>query len=98
MPQTISVVAVASGVLSEKWFKNPLIKIWKKYEQRQKVAEIFQIAAQLLTGDKPAATPKVSFTSPLTIDDLGGEDAPDGTLLASLTQQARSLLLNHPRS
>jgi hypothetical protein len=97
MPQTISVVAVASGVLSEKWFKNPLIKIWKKYEQRQKVAEIFQIAAQLLTGDKPAATPKVSFTSPLTIDDLGGEDAPDGTLLASLTRQARGLLLNHPR-
>jgi hypothetical protein len=96
VPQTKSVVAIASGMLSGKWFKNPLIKIWKLYEQRQKVAEIFQIAAQLLTGKIPAITPKVSFSAPLTISDLGGEEAPDGTLLASLTAQARRLLLDHP--
>ena len=96
VPQTISIVAIASGVLSRKWFKNPLIKLWKKYEQRQKVAEIFQIASQLLTGVKPTATPMVSFSSPLTISELGGENDPDGTLLASLTAQARRLLSNHP--
>jgi hypothetical protein len=96
VPQTISVVAIASGMLSGKWFKNALIKRWKKYEQRQKVAEIFQIASQLLTGVKPVATPKVSFSSPLAIDDLGGEEAPDGVLLASLTAQARGLLSHHP--
>lgn len=96
VPQTISTVAIASGILSGKWFKNPLIKMWKKYEQRQKVAEIFQIAAQLLTGKKPASTPLVSFSAPLTVDDLGGEDASEGTLLASLTEQARCLLENHP--
>lgn len=96
VPQTISVVAIASGVLSGKWFKNPLIKIWKNYEQRQKVAEIFQIAAQLLTGKKTAATPMVRFSSPLTVSDLGGEEAPEGTLLASLTAQARVLLFDHP--
>jgi hypothetical protein len=96
VPQTISVVAIASGVLSGKWFNNPLIKRWKKYEQRQKVAEIFQIASQLLTGMKPVANPTVSFSSPLTISDLGGGKTSDGTLLASLTTQARSLLSNHP--
>jgi hypothetical protein len=96
VPQTISVVAIASGVLSGKWFNNPLIKRWKKYEQRQKVAEIFQIASQLLTGVKPVATPTVSFSSALTISDLGGWKTSDGTLLASLTTQARSLLSNHP--
>jgi len=95
VPQTISVVAIASGVLSAKWFKNPLIKLWKKYEQRQKVAEIFQIASQLLTGMKPSATPEVSFSSSLTISELGGEEVPDGVLLASLTEQARLLLLNN---
>jgi hypothetical protein len=97
VPQTICMVAIASGMLSGKWFKNRLIKIWKKYEQRQKVAEIFQIAAQLLTGKKPAITPKVSFSAPLTISDLGGEEAPEGHLLNSLIQQAGKLLLDHPR-
>jgi hypothetical protein len=96
VPQTHLVVAIASGILSGTWFKNPLIKIWKKYEQRQKVAEIFQIGTQLLTGKNPATTPMVTFSPPLTIDDLGGEEAPEGALLASLTEQARRLLSNHP--
>jgi hypothetical protein len=96
VPQTISVVAIASGILSEKWFKNPLIKLWKKYEQRQKVAEIFQIATQLITGRKTNSTPLVSFSLPLTIDDLGGEGSPNGTILASLVEQARKLLADHP--
>jgi hypothetical protein len=96
VPQTRTVVAIASGMLSEKWFKNPLIHLWKKYEQRQKVAEIFQVAAQLFTGKKPNTAPKVSFSAPLTLADLGGEEVPDGALLASLIEQARRLLLDHP--
>ena len=76
--------------------KNPLINLWKKYEQRQKVAEIFQVSYQLLTGKKPNAKPMVSFSAPLSISDLGGEDAPEGVLLASLIEQARRLLLQHP--
>jgi hypothetical protein len=96
VPQTISIVAIASGILSEKWFNNPLIKLWKKYEQRQKVAEIFQIATQLLTGKKPTSTPLVTFSAPLTVNDLGGEDAPEGKLLASLIEKARQQLANHP--
>jgi len=96
VPQTMSVVAIASGILSKRWFKNPLIKLWKKYEQRQKVAEIFQVATQLITGKMPKSTPMVSFSPSLSIDDLGGEDAPEGTLLASLIDQARRLLAGHP--
>jgi hypothetical protein len=96
VPQTISIVAIASGILSKKWFKNPLIKLWKKYEQRQKVAEIFQIATQLIAGKKTNSTPLVSFSPPLTVNDLGGEDAPEGILLANLIEQARHLLENHP--
>jgi len=97
VPQTMSVVAIASGMLSEKWFKNPMIHLWKKYEQRQKVAEIFQVAAQLLTGKKPNTNPKVSFSAPFSIADLGGEDAPEGALWTSLIAQARCMLLDHPQ-
>ena len=95
-PQTLSVVAIASGVLSKRWFKNPLIRIWKKFEQRQKVAEIFQIAWQLITGKTPIATPMVNFSLPLTVDDLGGVDSPEGTILESLIEQAQKLLAEHP--
>ena len=96
VPQTQSVVAIASGILSPRWYKNPLINLWKKYEQRQKMAEIFQVSYQLLTGKKSKAKPLVSFSAPLSISDLGGEDAPEGVLLVSLIEQARSLLSLHP--
>ncbi len=95
VPQTSSVVAYASGILSKSWYKNPVINLWKKYEQRQKVAEIFQVSYQLLTGRKPNVKPMVSFSAPLTITELGGENAPEGALLASLIDQARSLLQSH---
>ena len=92
VPDTLCVIAIASGMLSASWFTNPLIKLWKKYEQRQKVAEIFQVAAQLFTGRKPAATPRIDFSAPLAIAELGGADAPDGVILANVIAQARQLL------
>ncbi len=96
VPQTVTVVAIASGILSPSWYKNPLINRWKKYEQRQKVAEIFQISAQLLTGKVPDVTPMVTFSPPLTIADLGGEDSPEGILYNNMLEQARKLLAHHP--
>ncbi len=96
VPKTLTVVATASGMLSASWYKNPLVQIWKKYEQRQKVAEIFQIAAQLFTGKTPAATPTVSFSTPFTVDELGGSASPNGTLLGSVMQTARIMLKRYP--
>lgn len=95
VPQTKSIVAIARGMLSDKWYKNPMVNCWKKYEQRQKVAEIFQISSQLLTGKTPAAIPSISFSRPLEITDLGGVEAPEGKLLDSLITQARLLLAEH---
>jgi hypothetical protein len=96
VPQTISVVAIASGMLSTAWYKNPFIQLWKNYEQRQKVAEIFQVASQLITGKTPALTPSLSFSPALTIADLGGEDSQDGALMTGLTAHMRALLAGTP--
>ena len=96
VPKTLTVVAMASGMLSKGWFKNPIIKGWRNYEQRQKVAEIFQIASQLLLGKTPHATPVVRFASPRSISELGGVNSQKGALLDSLKAQARSLLSEHP--
>ena len=57
------------------------------------MAEIFQIGTQLLTGKKPATTPMLSFSPALSIGDLGGADAPDGTLLKNLTDHATQLFV-----
>jgi hypothetical protein len=98
VPQTVTVVAISSGILSAKWFNNPVIKLWKTYEQRQKVAEIFQILTQLITRKKPATTPLVSFSPALSVEELGGQDAPEGTLLSNIIEQARCLLADHPHA
>jgi len=98
VPQTITVVAVASGMLSAGWYTNPVVRLWKKYEQRQKVAEIFQIASQLLIGRTPAVTPTVKFSPPLTLADLGGIGAAEGVLLAGLVDRERALLQAFPKT
>jgi len=96
VPSTMTVTAIASGMLSTGWYKNPLINLWKKYEQRQKVAEIFQISSQLVTGRTPHATPTVSFSQPLSLAELGGENASQGALLAGVIARTKELLLNSP--
>jgi hypothetical protein len=96
VPETRTVVVISSGMLSAKWFRNPFIRLWKKYEQRQKVAEIFQIATQIITKVKPAAIPEVTFSAPLCLDDLGGKDAPDGHLFGNITALARQMLADYP--
>jgi hypothetical protein len=96
VPETWTVVAISSGMLSAKWFRNPIIRLWKKYEQRQKVAEIFQIATQIITKVKPAAIPEVTFSAPLCLDDLGGRDAPEGHLFGNITALARQMLADYP--
>ncbi len=96
VPETTTVVAIASGMLSSGWYQNPIISLWKKYEQRQKVAEIFQIASQLVTGRTPHATPTVTFSPPFSLAQLGGIDAPQGTLLAGLVAHTKELLMSSP--
>jgi hypothetical protein len=96
-PNTHTVVAMASGMLSAKWFKNPIIRLWKKFEQRQKVAEIFQIATQLITGRPASAIPLINFSDPLSVDELGGVESSQGTLISSLVAQASRLLSEHPQ-
>jgi hypothetical protein len=96
-PNTNTVVAMASGMLSAKWFKNPIIRLWKKFEQRQKVAEIFQIATQLITGRPASANPLINFSDPLSVDELGGVESSQGTLISSLVAQASRLLSEHPQ-
>lgn len=91
-PQTRTVVTIVSGVLAPRWMHNPLVRLWKRPEQRQKVAEIFQVAQQLLWSRTQTPTPRVSFSKPMTTAELSREaGAPDGYLYG-ITTQARTML------
>jgi Acyltransferase len=70
VPQTRVVVAIVSGVLSPHWFRLPIIRIWKKPEQRQKIAETLQVVQQLLWEDSLKLTPSVHFSAPMALGDL----------------------------
>jgi hypothetical protein len=84
------VVAIVGGVLSPRWFNHPLLRLWKKTEQRQKVAEIIQVAEQLVFSRNTPLTPWVSFSPALAFPQAGEKNRPSGELLGIVTQSARA--------
>lgn len=92
VPQTHVLAVFAKGVLSQRWFNNPFVRLWKKPARRQKVAEVFQVAQQLIGEKGFSLTPSLSFSPLLTVDDLGSVEAPSGKLLDSMIQQVRQLI------
>ena len=92
IPQACSVVAIVSGVFSSRWFNHPILRLWKKPEQRQKIAEIIQVAEQLVLSKKSLLAPQVSFSPPLMFSDAGEKAAPPGWWMDTLTQTARDQL------
>jgi hypothetical protein len=89
-PRASLVIATVGGVLSARWFNHPILRLWKKTEQRQKVAEIIQVAEQLILSRKPQLSPLVYFSPPLTFSGIDRIAAPPGRLMQILAQAARS--------
>jgi hypothetical protein len=89
-PGTFLVIATVSGVLSPHWFNRPVLRIWKKTEQRQKVAEIIQVAEQLIFSKKARLTPRVSFSPALHFSQEGELSAPRGQLMQTVTHAAQA--------
>ncbi len=91
-PQTRTVVTIVSGVLSPHWMRNPLVRLWKRPEQRQKIAEIFQVVQQLAWRPELALIPRVNFSPALASVELGGAASAPGGYLQGVTRQAQAML------
>lgn len=89
-PKTQLVVATVCGVHSPRWFKHPAIRLWKRTEQRQKVAQIFQVAEQLMLSRKAPLTPRVCFSAPLHFSQEGELREPAGGLMQMVTSTAQA--------
>jgi hypothetical protein len=92
VPETRLVIAIVSGVLSRRWFYHPALRIWKKAEQRQKVAEILQVAEQLFLSRNPPLSPRVSFSPPLEFSTAGRMKETPDRLMQALTETAQAQL------
>ena len=72
VPQTKITIALISGVLSPKYFKDPSTVFRKERVDKQRLSEFFQIMYQLMAPGKLMLSPNLSFAPTLTLDELGG--------------------------
>jgi hypothetical protein len=94
VPETRVVPIVASGVLSPAWLRSPVTWLRQDPVDRQKVAEVCQVAQQLLWPGSLHFHPLITFGPPLLAADLLRPDAPVRPLQAIVEHQ-RTLLLLH---
>jgi hypothetical protein len=87
-------VSIVSGVLSTKWAHSPITWLRKEALARRRLAGGAQIIQQLLFPGRLWISPSVSFATPITTADLGGEDSSSG-ILRPLIERARTLLAEH---
>lgn len=88
VPQAQVVLSIVSGVLTRAALRNPFSPFLRSVRDRQKVAEIIQVAAQMLTRNSLGLTPRVTFTRL-------PEPDPRDRLLPQLTSAARRQIEEH---
>jgi len=74
VPQTKLSVSLISGVISPKFINHPATLFRRGRVNKQRLAEFFQVMYQLLVPGRIMVSPNLSFSSPVTLDDLRLED------------------------
>ena len=92
VPQTKALVTIVSGVFSPFFLNNPLISLSKGLHDPQAIAEVTQIAVQMLFRKWVRLTPKIFFDIPRTMDELYRDDL---SLHQSIINEASLLLTDH---
>jgi hypothetical protein len=92
VPQTRVLVSIVSGVLSARWRWNPLVRLVGDDHKQRSLAEALQIIQQMIYPNTLGVTPRVTFSNPLTTEDLAGMG--EG-ILDGMIEQARSLMNAH---
>jgi Acyltransferase len=88
VPQAQVVLSIVSGVLSRAALRNPLSPFLRSMRDRQKVAEIVQVGAQLLLRTPLGIEPRLTFTGLPAAESLGAR-------MAQLTYTARRQIEEH---
>jgi hypothetical protein len=96
VPETQLLLSAISGIVSPDYLNHPIARIQPNLRYRQRVAELFQIFHQFTRkADTPLARPRVTFASPVTLEELG--EASKESLNDNIANMARLLLEDHIR-
>jgi len=92
VPQTRVLLTVVSGVLSARWRYNWFVRMFRDDHKQRSVAEFLQVIQQMLFPNSLSVTPRLTFSDPLTIDDLSqlGQG-----MLGGMIERARCLMEDH---
>jgi hypothetical protein len=94
VPETQILVAMVSGVLASRYAKSPLTRLRKKAIDRRRIAELVQVAQQVIFDRRFTLVPKVSYAEPVTLADLRQTAGCSGATEA-LIDRAQRLLAQH---
>jgi hypothetical protein len=92
VPQTQVLLTVVSDVLSARWRWSPLVRLMGDELKQRTVAEFLQVVQSIIFPYINRLTPRVTFSDPLTTDDLVnmGQGMLDGMI-----EQTRCLMESH---
>jgi hypothetical protein len=94
VPQSQVLLTIISGVLSASWLRSPLTRLRQGTQDRQRLAEFFQVMQQMVFPRSLLVSPWVSFAEPLMPGELGQGGDRQKTLEAVIAR-ARALLAAH---
>lgn len=83
-----------SGVLSPVFLRNPLIRFWRGTRDPQAVAEVIQVAVQMLFPGQLHLEPQISFGVSTTTGELLAQVG-ESTLIEVIVQRSKQLLAEH---
>ncbi len=96
VPETQVLISMVSGVISPKFMRIPLIRLWKGLRDPQTVAETMQIVIQMLFPNQVCLRPHISFGPAMLLEDLVGNNL-DATIMGKVIALASELMREHCR-
>ena len=94
VPQLQMLVTIISGMVAPASLKNPLARLRRVPNERQRVAEFIQLCQQAFRPHKLGLVPKVSYSRPFTLADLLNDINPP-SLIEGIVQKAEQTLAIH---
>jgi len=78
VPETKLVIATVSHALLPRFIYHPLTRLRRDRAKSQKLGEVLQVIRQMLSPEKLQVHPRITFSKPLMVSDLGqGEYLPE---------------------
>jgi hypothetical protein len=94
VPEAQVLVAIVSGVVASRYVHSPLTRLRKKAIDRRRIAELIQVAQQVIFDRRFTLVPRVSYAEPVTLADLR-QAAGSSRATAALIDRAQRLLAQH---